>query len=133
MAALTQLPSDRRFGLTFCVILLALGVYAAVEGLDRAAYLFLFAASVAFGSVAATAPRALAPFNRLWFRFGMLLGRVVSPVILSIIFFGLLTPIAYAARLFGRDELHLRRRAVPSYWIDRNPPGPTGQSFKKQF
>jgi hypothetical protein len=133
MDALTQLPSDRRFGLTFCVIFLALGVYAVVKRLDIAAYLSLFAASVAVGSVAVAAPRALAPLNRLWFRFGMLLGRIVSPVILSVIFFGLLTPVACIARVFGRDELHLKRRAVPTYWISRTPPGPTGQSFKNQF
>ena len=128
-----KLPSNRRFGLTFCAVFLASGAYAAMKGHGAAVYVLLLAISVAFGGVALTVPRVLAPLNVLWFHFGVLLGRIVSPVILGIIYFGLLAPIASIARLLGRDELHLKRHSVPSYWINRNPPGPTGQSFTQQF
>ncbi|MHC1950804.1 hypothetical protein IF803_41740 [Bradyrhizobium sp. UFLA06-06] len=128
-----KLPSNRRFGLTFCAVFLALGAYAAIKGRVAAAYVSLFAISVAFGGIALTFPRILAPLNLLWFYFGELLGRIVSPLVLGIIYFGLLAPIAFVARLLGRDELHLKRRPAASYWISRNPPGPTGQSFTNQF
>lgn len=128
-----KLPSNRRFGLTFCAVFLALCAYAAIKGHSAAGYVSLFAISVAFGGVALTVPRILAPLNVLWFHFGELLGRIVSPLVLGIIYFGLLAPIAFVARLLGRDELHLKRPTVPSYWIGRNPPGPTGQSFTHQF
>ncbi|WP_342734255.1 SxtJ family membrane protein [Bradyrhizobium sp. B117] len=129
----TKLPTDRRFGFTFCVVFLASGAYAAFKGHGAAAYALLFSISVAFGGVALTVPRILAPLNLLWFFFGELLGRIVSPLILGIIYFWLLVPIALVARLLGRDELHLKRRPVASYWISRNLPGPTGQSFTHQF
>ncbi|MFB6421423.1 MULTISPECIES: SxtJ family membrane protein [Bradyrhizobium] len=128
-----KLPSSRRFGLTFCAVFLALGACAAIKGKIAAAYVSLFAVGVAFGGVALTVPRILAPLNLLWFYFGELLGRIVSPLVLGIIYFGLLVPIAFVARLLGRDELHLKRRPVASYWINRNPPGPTAQSFTHQF
>ncbi|TWB87282.1 hypothetical protein FBZ93_12263 [Bradyrhizobium macuxiense] len=128
-----KLPTNRRFGLAFCAAFLALGAYAAIKGHVAAAYASFFAISVAFGGIALTVPRILAPLNLLWFYLGELLGRIVSPLVLGIIYFGLLVPISFVARLLGRDELHLKRRPVASYWISRNPPGPTGQSFTHQF
>src|SRR5690242_17993536 len=134
MAVPTKLPTNRRFGLTFCAVFLALGGWTAARNHDRAAaYVFFFAASLALGVIALIAPRVLAPLNRLWFRFGELLGKVVSPIALSVIYFAVLTPIACISRLFGRDEIQLRRQAGPTYWISRNPPGPKGESFRNQF
>ena len=133
MEAPAKLPSDRRFGLTLCVVFLVLGAYAAIKGYGGAVYLSLFATSLAFGGIALTLPRILAPLNVLWFHLGELLGRIVSPVVLGTIYFGLLTPIACVARWLGRDELRLKRRAVPSYWISRTPPGPTGHSLTNPF
>lgn len=128
-----KLPSNRRFGLTFCAVFLALDACAAIKGQVATAYVSLFAIGVAFGGIALTVPRILASPNLLWFYFGELLGRIVSPLVLGIIYFGVLVPIAFVARLLGRDELHLKRRPVASYWISRSPPGPTGQSFTHQF
>ncbi|MER8651499.1 SxtJ family membrane protein [Mesorhizobium sp. M1121] len=128
-----KLPSNRRFGLTFCAIFLAWGAYTIIMGHSAAAYVSLFAISVAFGGIALTVPLILAPLNLLWFYFGELLGHVVSPLVLGIIYFGLLVPVAVVAQLIGRDELHLKRGPVASYWISRNPPGPTRQSFTHQF
>ena len=128
-----KLPSNRRFGLTFSTVFLGLGVYAAIRAHGAAVYVSLFAIGVIFGGIALTVPRILAPLNVLWFYVGELLGRIVSPLVLGIIYFGLLAPIASIARLLGRDELHLKRRTAPSYWVSRNPPGPTGQSFTHPF
>jgi hypothetical protein len=79
------------------------------------------------------APRRLAPLTAAWMRFGEILGRFVSPIMLGAIFFGIVTPVAAATRMFGRDELRLKRTPGKSYWIDRHPPGPSGASFKNQF
>src|SRR5436305_1539758 len=73
------------------------------------------------------------PLNKAWFHLGEWLENSVSPIVLGLIFFGLLTPISILTRLFGRDELRLKRRAVNSYWVDRTPPRPTAQSFRNQF
>ncbi|MBP1299792.1 SxtJ family membrane protein [Bradyrhizobium elkanii] len=128
-----KVPSNRRFGLTFCVVFFALGAYTANKGHVAAAYVSFFSIGVAFASAALAAPRILAPLNLLWFYFGLLLGRIVSPLVLGITYFGLLVPIAFISRLLGRDELHLKRPPIASYWISRNPPGPTAQSFTHQF
>ena len=79
------------------------------------------------------APGILLPLNKAWYRLGLLMGKVVSPIVLGILFFIVITPVAIVTRLFGRDVLLLRKRDVNSYWIERNPPGPQPESFKEQF
>ena len=128
-----ELPSERAFGLTFGAIFAAVAAYGMLAAWARGAVAGLCAAALAFSLLAIVAPRFLAPLNRGWFHLGRALARVVNPVVLAVIFFGLLTPVALMGRLLGRDELRLKRRDVPSYWIDRTPPGPEGASFKNQF
>lgn len=86
-----------------------------------------------FVLVALLLPDWLRVPNRLWHQLGQLLGRIVSPVVLGVIFFGLITPVALGMRLFGRDALRLRRKAGQSYWIMRDPSGPSPESYKMQF
>jgi hypothetical protein len=78
-------------------------------------------------------PIVLRPFNKAWYKLGLLMGRVVSPIVLGILFFILISPIAIVMRLAGRDALKLRKQNVQSHWIDRAPPGPSSDSFKEQF
>lgn len=89
------------------------------------------------GAVAAAglvAPALLAPFNRLWTRFGLLLNRVTNPIVMALMFFVVLTPSGLLMRLFGKDPLRRRFDAdAATYWIEREPPGPTGESMRNQF
>jgi len=88
----------------------------------------------AFLLAALASPRLLHPLNIAWMRFGMLLNRVVSPVVMGVIFFGVLAPMAVILRMRRRDVLQRSfDPARSSYWIDRNPPGPDGSSFPRQF
>jgi hypothetical protein len=128
-----QTPTERSFGillLTACIALGLLGLYRDWPAALIAAWLL---ATGALGLVTVIRPQALRPLLRAWVWFGHTLGKVVSPIILGILYFGLLTPIALIARALGRDELKLKRRQVTSYWIERNPPGPEPGSFKNQF
>lgn len=61
------------------------------------------------------------------------MGKIVSPIVLGLIFFTLLTPCAMIGRLFGRDELRLKLPNTESYWVERTPPGPDPDSFKNLF
>lgn len=79
------------------------------------------------------APKLLIPLNKLWFELGILLGNVTSPLVLGVLFFGLITPIALIMRLLNRDELMLKKSFAKSYWVDRLPPGPAPDSFERQF
>lgn len=128
------LPSERRFGALFTVVFLLAGAYGQlVKGWDTSLVTGLFAASAVVAVVTIAVPKALAPFNKAWFQLGLLMGRIVSPIVLGAIFFLLLTPVGIIGRLLGRDELRLKKRPVSTWWIDRNPPGPPGDSFKNQF
>jgi hypothetical protein len=128
-----KLPSERSFGLLFTAIFLgksALNCYRHASLIVCSAWL---AGGITLGVLTLFAPARLAPLNRAWYHLGQLLGRIVSPLVLGIIFFVVLTPVAVVTRLFGRDELRLKRNQSASYWIDRTPPGPAPDSFNNQF
>lgn len=133
LALSPKLPSERSFGLLFTAVFAGLGVYFFYKGGIQSASVVWFAASVVVGLITLCAPRLLVPFNKAWFLLGQLLGKIVSPIVLGILFFGFLTPVAFITRLAGRDVLRLKRQTVSSYWIERTPPGPATDSFKNQF
>jgi hypothetical protein len=84
--------------------------------------------------LALAASRLLTPFNRIWTKFGLLLHRIVSPIFLTLLFYGIVAPIGFLMRLSGKDPLRLKYEpAADSYWIVRTPPGPASDSFKNQF
>lgn len=129
------LPSERSFGLLFGVVFALLAAYGwFLKGWPSVVVLSLVAVAVAFVLLGFVAPKVLRPLNWLWFQLGQMLGKIVSPIVLGAIFFLLLTPVSLVTRLFGRDELRLKRKATQtSYWLDRAPPGPEPESFKNQF
>jgi len=132
-ATATRLPSERKFGATFSIALAVVGIYAAFRSWTWVSCAAALAGSTIVCAITIMAPSALAPLNKGWFYVGETMGKVVSPVVLGIIFFGLLTPIAIVARLFGRDELKLRNRGGTTYWVRRDALGPRTESFRNQF
>ncbi len=129
------LPSERSFGLLFGIVFALLSAYGwFFNGWSLVVVLSLVAVALAFVLLGFVAPKVLGPLNWLWFQLGLLLGKIVSPIVLGAIFFLMLTPVSLVTRLFGRDELRLKRKASQtSYWLDRAPPGPEPESFKNQF
>jgi hypothetical protein len=90
--------------------------------------------ALAFAAVAIWKPVLLAGLNRLWIKLGVLLGKIVSPIALGILFYGVLTPIGALVRLSGKDPLRLKLDpGAVSYWISRTPPGPPPDSMTNQF
>jgi hypothetical protein len=77
-------------------------------------------------------PRVLDPLKRLWMRIGGLMHVVMSPLFLGLFYFGGLTPIGLALRLFGKDPLRLKRSGA-SYWIERTPPGPEPRTMRELY
>ncbi len=127
-----KLPSNNKFGWFFSAVFSMIAIYSYFQQLKTFAYA---AAIVFFIFVALTffAPQLLTPLNRLWYALGILLGKVISPIVLGAMFFVLITPVALVTRIFGRDELKLKKSLLKSYWVDRLPPGPPSDSFKNQF
>ena len=98
------LPSERRFGALFTVVFSLAGIYGHfVKDWSSEVVIGLFVASLVVAVVAIVIPAALAPFNKAWFQLGLLMGKVVSPIVLGLIFFGMLTPVGIIGRLLGRE------------------------------
>lgn len=127
-----ELPSNRKFGFFFTAIFAAIGAYLFSGEAVTLTYV-LFALATIFFVVTIVKADALLPLNKLWMKFGLLLGLIVSPIILGIIFFGLFTPIALCMKVFGRDELRLKLAKRTSYWKERNMDISQVDAFKHQY
>jgi hypothetical protein len=127
-----QAGSERGFGFVFagfCAIVAAYQLWV-----ERPAFWWWAGAAALFAIVAVAMPIALRPLNILWFKFGMLLHHIVSPVVLGLMFYAVFTPIGWCMRLLGKRPLGLRfQKDTPSYWVHRRPPGPPPGSFNNQF
>jgi hypothetical protein len=126
------LPSNRSFGTLFTVVFALLAGLAWWKG--SAAFGWLAAAAAIFALVTLIRPDWLAPLNRAWMGLAYFLNKVVSPIVLGILYYGMVTPFGFVMRLMGKDPM--RRKfdaAAGSYWIERQPPGPPPDSLRDQF
>ena len=127
-----KMSSNRNFGLVFAAFFALLTVLGLWRGTERWPLWLTLAVAALVSALAA--PRLLTPFNWLWTKFGLLLHLVVSPIFLTILFYGCIMPIGFLMRLSGKDPMHRRfEPAADSYWIKRTPPGPSADSFINQF
>ena len=123
--------SDRSFGLVFAVFFTAVGCWPLLFG--NAPRFWALALAAVFLGLALLRPRLLAPLNALWTRLGLLLHRVVNPIVLGLLFFAVMTPAGLLRRWLHPDPLRLAfDRKAATYWIQREP-GPPPQSMTRQF
>jgi hypothetical protein len=124
--------SDRGFGQVFAGFFAILAALSWWHGHKQWHYTLPIA--VVFLALAYIYPKALGPLNKLWLKFGLLLYKVMNPIILGLLFFVTIMPIGLIMRAFGKDFLRLKLdRNAKTYWIARTPPGPPPQSMKNQF
>ncbi len=129
-----KVGSERSFGFVFTGFFAIVGGVKAWAGHDPLWVGVWFAAAGVVLVLALAAPSLLRPFNLLWFKFGLLLHHIVSPLVMGLMFFVVITPIAWLMRALGKRPLHLQfEPAAQSYWIPRTPPGPPPDSMKQQF
>jgi hypothetical protein len=125
--------SDRSFGLTMAVVFVLLGGVALWLGSPSWAGLWTVLAA-GFGGLALAAPAFLAGPNRLWFRFGLLLNRIVSPLVMALLFFGVMLPIGLIMRIVGQRPLAMAFNCeAKSYWTLRSAEASEPTSMRKQF
>lgn len=127
-----EVGSNRSFGLVFFVVFLLIGLYPLLDG--GAVRLWSLIVSGVFLFFSFVFSNVLTPLNVLWFKFGMLLAKIVNPIVMFIIYALTIVPFGLGARLMGKDLLG--RKLHPeqeSYWIEREPPGPKPESLKNQF
>jgi hypothetical protein len=123
---------DRTFGLVFAAVFMIVACWPLLHlGLPR---WWALGVAVGFATIAIRKPTLLTRLNRLWTRLGLLLGKVMSPVALGLLFIGVVAPIGLLVRLTGKDPLRLKLdSSADSYWIRREPPGPPPDSMTNQF
>ncbi len=125
-------PTDRSFGLTFAVVFTVIAAFPLIHG-DAVRWWALAVAAVLV-AIAFGKPAILAPLNRGWLKFGLLLHKIVNPLVLGLMFFLVITPIGLLMRLFGKHSIGAGPDpTATSYWVKREPPGPEPKTMRRQF
>ena len=120
--------SNKSFGIVFFIVFLIIALYPMIKGGDLR--LWSLIVSLIFLILGLINSNILTPLNRLWFKFGIFLGKIVSPIILGAIFFLIVTPTGLLLRLFGKDVINLKYNKDNSYWIKKTGPK---SNMKDQF
>ncbi len=123
-----KISSNRSFGIVFFVVFFLVAVYPLIHNEEIRIWSLII--SIIFLILGLINSRILDPLNKLWFKFGILLGKIVSPIIMGIIFFLVVTPIGFIMRILGKDLLNLKFNRNKSYWIEKNGPK---SKMKNQF
>ena len=123
-----KISSNRSFGIVFFIVFLLIALYPLLKGSDLRIWSLVI--SSIFLILGLINSKILTPLNKLWFKFGLLLGRFISPLIMGIIFFIVVTPIGIIMRLLKKDLLNLKYNKKETYWIDKSGPK---SKMKNQF
>ncbi|MFT7625544.1 MAG: hypothetical protein ACI9WU_004735 [Myxococcota bacterium] len=124
--------TPRSFGIVFGVVFAVVGLLPLLGG--GSPRWWALGLSATFALLGFVRPALLAPLNDLWLAFGDVLQKVVNPVIMGVLFFGLFLPMGLLMRALGKRPLTLERQPdASSYWIERTPPGPKPESLRDQF
>ena len=123
-----KIGSNRSFGIVFCIVFLIIALYPLTNLGEIRIWALII--SICFFILGLIKSSLLSPFNKLWFRFGIFLGKIISPLVMGVIFFLVVTPIAILMRLLGKDLLNLKFSNNNTYWIEKNEPK---SKMKNQF
>ena len=123
-----KISSNRSFGIVFFIVFLLIALYPLTYSEDIRVWSVTI--SLIFLVLGLFNSKILTPLNKLWFKFGIFLGKIISPIIMGIIFFLVVTPIGLIMRFLGKDVLNLKYNKNKSYWIEKNGPK---SKMKNQF
>jgi len=123
-----KIGSNRSFGIVFFVVFLIIATYPLINGDELRLWSLII--SIVFLFLGLVNSKILNPLNKLWFKFGIFLGKIISPLVMGIIFFLVVTPIGLLMRLLNKDLLKLKFNNNSSYWIEKNEPK---SKMKNQF
>ena len=123
-----KISSNRSFGIVFFIVFLIIALYPILN--QENMRIWSLSVSIVFLILGLINSFVLTPLNKLWFKFGILLGKVVSPLVMGLIFFFVVTPIALIMRILKKDILNLKLSEKNSYWIEKNEPK---SKMKNQF
>ena len=114
-----KISSNRSFGIVFFIFFLIVSIFPLFKDEDIRIWAVIVA--IIFLILGLLNSSVLSPLNKIWFKFGILLGNFISPIIMGLVFFTVLTPTAFIMRAFGKDLLNLKKNNKKSYWIEKSP------------
>ena len=121
--------SNRSFGLLFFIVFIVVGLWPVIKGETANIYLILI--SLFFLIFGLINSKILSPFNKAWIKFGEILGIIIAPIIMALVYFVILTPVSLVVRVIGKDLLGLKfKNKQQTYWINRKK---NMGSMRKQF
>ena len=123
-----KIGSNRSFGIVFFVVFLLIALYPLLKESDLRIWSLVI--SFIFLALGLSNSNLLTPLNKLWFKFGLFLGKIISPLIMGFIFFAVVTPIGILMKVLGKDLLNLKYNKKKSYWIEKTGPK---SKMKNQF
>tara|TARA_Y100000817_G_scaffold269242_1_gene226697 strand:+ start:404 stop:793 length:390 start_codon:yes stop_codon:yes gene_type:complete len=123
-----KIGSNRSFGVVFFVVFLLIGLWPILKGNEIRIWSIVI--SLIFLILGILNSKILTPFNKVWFRFGIFLGNFISPIIMGIVFFLVVTPTGLIMKLFRKDLINLRKNNSSTYWIEKKD---IKSSMKNQF
>ena len=123
-----KLPSNRNFGIVFFIVFLIIALWPLLKQNEIRIWSLII--SFIFFVLGLINSKLLTPLNKLWFKFGILLGNIISPIIMGIVFFLVVTPTGLVMRILRKDILKLKKNSSDSYWINKNN---TNSSMRNQF
>ena len=123
-----KVSSNRSFGIVFFIVFFLIATYPLLKGNDVRVWSLLI--SFGFLILGLMNSKILSPLNKLWFKFGLILGKIISPLIMGIIFFVVVTPIGVVMRILKKDLLNLKYNRKETYWIEKTGPK---SKMKNQF
>ena len=123
-----KISSNRSFGIVFFIVFLLIALYPLIYNGDLRIWSLVI--SLIFLILGLINSKLLTPLNKVWFKFGIFLGKIISPLIMGIIFFLVVTPIGFLMRILGKDVLNLKYNDNKSYWIEKSGPK---SKMKNQF
>tara|TARA_B110000196_G_C21060382_1_gene622063 strand:+ start:127 stop:516 length:390 start_codon:yes stop_codon:yes gene_type:complete len=123
-----KISSNRSFGIVFCFVFLFIAFYPILK--DAEIRFWSIIVSTIFLILGLINSKLLTPLNKIWFKFGILLGNIVSPIVMGVIFFCVVTPISLALKLLGKDVINVNKNKDKSYWIKKSGPK---SKMKNQF
>ena len=123
-----KIGSNRSFGIVFFIVFLIVAIYPFFNQGELRLWSLII--SIIFLFLGLLNSKVLTPLNKIWFKFGMLLGKIVSPLVMGLIFFAVVTPIGILMRITNKDLLNLKFNKKSTYWIEKNEPK---SKMKNQF
>ena len=123
-----KISSNRSFGIVFCAFFLIVSLYPLIN--EEPIRYWALIVSIIFLILGILNSNILSPLNKAWFKFGLFLGKIVSPIVMGIVFFAVVTPIALILKIMGKDLLNLKKSKINSYWIAKTGPK---SKMKNQF